>query len=159
MLPLLFALSLTLVACGGSDDSGTSDVDGGGDSTAADSAIGDAPKDTGKDSGAPDAPKDTTTPGDTATSDSSTSDTTADDTTTDDTTTADTSSDDTATDDGDAILDVPVDVPEGSLESGAACTSDLECAVGLKCCYPCGIPGCTNECIPPGPGGSCPLFP
>ena len=137
-LSLFFALSL--VACGGSDDSGTSNVDGGADvSGGGDSAIGDAPKDT--------------TPVDTSTSDSSASDTATDDTAADDTATTDTATDDTFT------SDAPLDVPEGGLEAGAHCSSDLECATGLKCCYPCGIPGCSNECIPPGPSGDCPLFP
>jgi hypothetical protein len=47
----------------------------------------------------------------------------------------------------------------GGLEAGAGCSSDSQCATGLKCCYPCGIPGCSNECVMPDPGGKCPLYP
>jgi hypothetical protein len=36
---------------------------------------------------------------------------------------------------------------------------DSECAPGLKCCYPCGTPGCTNKCIKPLTSGTCPLYP
>ena len=46
-----------------------------------------------------------------------------------------------------------------SANPGAACESDAQCTGGLKCCYPCGIPGCSNECTAPDAGGSCPLFP
>ncbi len=42
---------------------------------------------------------------------------------------------------------------------GAACESDDECTGGLKCCYPCGIPGCAYECTAPDAEGACPLFP
>ena len=42
---------------------------------------------------------------------------------------------------------------------GTGCSNDFECQAGLKCCYPCGIPGCSNACIPPDPGGNCPMFP
>ena len=41
----------------------------------------------------------------------------------------------------------------------------LACAPGLACCYPCGIPGCSNRCQTPCPAGSpgcfngCPLVP
>jgi hypothetical protein len=45
------------------------------------------------------------------------------------------------------------------LEAGAGCTSDSQCGAGLKCCYPCGIVGCHNECLTPDPGGRCPAFP
>jgi hypothetical protein len=45
------------------------------------------------------------------------------------------------------------------LEAGAPCTMDSECSTGLKCCYPCGIPGCHNECIQPLASGACPMFP
>ena len=41
----------------------------------------------------------------------------------------------------------------------SACTSDGECASGLKCCYPCGIPGCQNTCLKPLTPGQCPLYP
>jgi len=42
---------------------------------------------------------------------------------------------------------------------GQMCASDAECTGGLKCCYPCGIPGCVNECTISDAGGLCPLFP
>lgn len=38
---------------------------------------------------------------------------------------------------------------------GTTCGSDGECAPGLKCCYPCGIPGCQNQCTQPGSDGQC----
>jgi hypothetical protein len=47
----------------------------------------------------------------------------------------------------------------GQVDAGGACTSDVECTPGTKCCYPCGIPGCTNQCIAVPAGGSCPLYP
>jgi hypothetical protein len=45
------------------------------------------------------------------------------------------------------------------LEAGAQCTTDSQCAAGLKCCYPCGVPNCHNECIQPLANGMCPMFP
>jgi hypothetical protein len=49
---------------------------------------------------------------------------------------------------------------QGGLEAGADCAPDAgDCAAGLKCCYPCGIPGCHNQCLQPGANGMCPLFP
>lgn len=39
------------------------------------------------------------------------------------------------------------------------CTDSLQCPAGLLCCYPCGIPGCQNRCMPPASNGHCPLFP
>ncbi|HQY61914.1 MAG: hypothetical protein IPQ09_16110 [Myxococcales bacterium] len=42
---------------------------------------------------------------------------------------------------------------------GDTCADTSECAGGLECCYPCGIQGCVNRCMPPAPGGGCPLFP
>ncbi len=48
--------------------------------------------------------------------------------------------------------------PQTSLES-SVCKEDLQCPFGLKCCYPCGIPGCENRCMPPGQDGHCPAFP
>ena len=48
--------------------------------------------------------------------------------------------------------------PLASLES-SVCKEDLQCPFGLKCCYPCGIPGCENRCMPPGQDGHCPAFP
>ncbi|MBK7582861.1 MAG: hypothetical protein IPI67_22035 [Myxococcales bacterium] len=47
----------------------------------------------------------------------------------------------------------------GDAGAGAACASDSECNQGLKCCYPCGIPGCSNQCMAPMPNGQCPMFP
>jgi hypothetical protein len=47
----------------------------------------------------------------------------------------------------------------GQVDAGGACTSDSQCAGGLKCCYPCGVAGCTNQCITPTAGGTCPLYP
>ncbi|MGE0787391.1 MAG: hypothetical protein AB7S26_17090 [Sandaracinaceae bacterium] len=52
------------------------------------------------------------------------------------------------------------------LPNGADCdgTGDV-CGAGLACCYPCGIAGCTNQCMPrcedgtPGCAGGCMLFP
>ena len=45
-----------------------------------------------------------------------------------------------------------------SLES-SVCKEDLQCPPGLKCCYPCGIPGCENRCAQPSQDGHCPAFP
>jgi hypothetical protein len=42
---------------------------------------------------------------------------------------------------------------------GTRCVSDSQCGTGLKCCYPCGIPDCENQCMAPMPNGQCPLFP
>jgi hypothetical protein len=42
---------------------------------------------------------------------------------------------------------------------GTPCTDSNQCNSGLKCCYPCGVQGCENQCIPPDPSGNCPLFP
>lgn len=47
----------------------------------------------------------------------------------------------------------------GDAGAGAACTGDNDCVMGLKCCYPCGIPGCQNQCMQPGRNGQCPAFP
>lgn len=38
------------------------------------------------------------------------------------------------------------------------CTSNAQCPTGKLCCYPCGIDGCTNQCLTP-IKGRCPLFP
>jgi hypothetical protein len=43
--------------------------------------------------------------------------------------------------------------------AGTVCGSDFQCAAGLKCCYPCGIPGCENQCMTPWANGECPMFP
>jgi len=48
--------------------------------------------------------------------------------------------------------------PQTSRES-SACKEDLQCPVGLKCCYPCGFPGCDNRCTQPSLNGNCPLIP
>ncbi|MCA9647597.1 MAG: hypothetical protein H6718_32220 [Polyangiaceae bacterium] len=42
---------------------------------------------------------------------------------------------------------------------GDTCQTDPECQGGLKCCYPCGIAGCDNQCMVPDESGECPLFP
>lgn len=44
-------------------------------------------------------------------------------------------------------------------EAGATCTQDYDCLPSLRCCYPCGIPGCTNQCTAPEDGGGCPMYP
>ena len=44
-------------------------------------------------------------------------------------------------------------------DPGNPCGSDSDCNSGLKCCYPCGIEGCENQCMQPMPNGQCPLFP
>lgn len=53
--------------------------------------------------------------------------------------------------------------PDQSCQDGGAagtvCTEDRECGHGLKCCYPCGIPGCEHQCTVPESDGSCPLRP
>jgi hypothetical protein len=41
----------------------------------------------------------------------------------------------------------------------SSCASDNDCAAGELCCYPCGIPGCSNVCTPIAPGGRCPALP
>jgi hypothetical protein len=52
---------------------------------------------------------------------------------------------------------IPAGQPCGNAEDGGPC------AAGLSCCYPCGIPGCTNTCTPtcdpsdPDCIGGCPL--
>jgi hypothetical protein len=50
------------------------------------------------------------------------------------------------------------DVPRDGGVAGTRCGSDTDCAEGLLCCYPCGIPGCTNQCTAP-MRGRCPLIP
>lgn len=47
----------------------------------------------------------------------------------------------------------------GGGSMGDLCDMHLDCMTGLLCCYPCGIPGCHNRCIPPTPAGICPFFP
>ncbi|MCE7891527.1 MAG: hypothetical protein DYH12_17820, partial [Sorangiineae bacterium PRO1] len=42
---------------------------------------------------------------------------------------------------------------------GTSCSSDTECVAGLKCCYPCGQAGCTNQCTVPMGNGECPMYP
>lgn len=56
--------------------------------------------------------------------------------------------------------------PTGTLAEGESCGDGLAtCGAGLSCCYPCGIPGCTNVCEPtctegsPGCSGGCMLRP
>jgi hypothetical protein len=48
-------------------------------------------------------------------------------------------------------------VVDGGIE-GSHCQTDGDCKSGLKCCYPCGIPGCAFQCTKP-LGGDCPMFP
>lgn len=43
--------------------------------------------------------------------------------------------------------------------AGTTCQNDNECSFGLKCCYPCGVPGCQNQCTQPMPNGECPMYP
>jgi hypothetical protein len=44
--------------------------------------------------------------------------------------------------------------------AGTQCLDDTECADGLKCCYPCGVPDCFNQCMEPDMmTGDCPMFP
>ena len=45
------------------------------------------------------------------------------------------------------------------LEAGASCASDTECQHGLKCCYPCRAPGCSDECVTATASGACPPMP
>lgn len=67
--------------------------------------------------------------------------------------------------------DVPPDVTEpvdiivtpdatsetgGGAQVGEPCMSVEDCAAGLACCYPCGIPGCKNKCQVPCTGPGCP---
>jgi hypothetical protein len=42
---------------------------------------------------------------------------------------------------------------------GGGCSTDADCGPGLLCCYPCGVPGCTNQCTAPAADGHCPLIP
>lgn len=41
----------------------------------------------------------------------------------------------------------------------SSCETDADCAAGQLCCYPCGIPGCSNVCTRVVSGGRCPLLP
>lgn len=66
----------------------------------------------------------------------------------------------------DVALDDAADGTDATGGVGAKCQdpSDPPCGSGLVCCYPCGIPGCTNKCMTPcaeGPGctNGCPLLP
>ncbi len=47
----------------------------------------------------------------------------------------------------------------GGKQSGEICDLDDDCQGGLKCCYPCGIAGCDNQCAVPEPSGECPALP
>lgn len=49
--------------------------------------------------------------------------------------------------------------PDPECNIGETCTDDSDCGGGTLCCYPCGIPDCTNECMLPADDGGCPLFP
>jgi hypothetical protein len=55
-----------------------------------------------------------------------------------------------------APIQTPSDLaPAPSFMTG--CTSNAQCPTGKLCCYPCGIDGCTNQCITP-IKGHCPHF-
>jgi hypothetical protein len=125
------ASSFVILGCGGSDGSdGAPTGDGGADVTL----------ETGGDSGARDSAGDST--GDSATPDTAIADTAV------------------ASDAGDARDATDADeTREGGLPEGSDCTSTPECASGLACCYPCGIPGCHDKCIKVDADGKCPLFP
>ncbi|MEZ4231392.1 MAG: hypothetical protein R3B89_19605 [Polyangiaceae bacterium] len=43
--------------------------------------------------------------------------------------------------------------------AGETCKLDGECQGGLKCCYPCGIDGCDDQCTVPEANGECPALP
>lgn len=58
---------------------------------------------------------------------------------------------------GDAATDDAM--ARGDAGLGALCATSSECANGFLCCYPCGIPGCMNQCTAVAPGGACPLLP
>jgi len=55
--------------------------------------------------------------------------------------------------------------PRGTGASGDHCNMTRECGSGLSCCYPCGAPGCANQCTPscaagdPGCVGGCLALP
>lgn len=38
--------------------------------------------------------------------------------------------------------------PRGTGASGDPCSASTDCGSGLSCCYPCGTPGCSNQCTP-----------
>lgn len=48
---------------------------------------------------------------------------------------------------------------KGGKGEGVACGGDSECQGGLKCCYPCGVPGCQDQCTAVDGNGECPAFP
>ena len=165
---MLVALTVGGLGCSGSsaDDNGTpvdAALDGFadaelGDTTLADTSAQDSPSDTAKpdvdsgdtgiaDTGAGDTGNADTATADTGNADTATADTGIADTGVADSAKTDTASSDTGSSDG------------GGLGLGAKCGASSECASGLLCCYPCGIPGCTNQCSLPAPGGGCPLLP
>lgn len=45
-----------------------------------------------------------------------------------------------------------------SAQTGILCDNNSQCPAGTLCCYPCGIPGCHDECIAP-LNGHCPHYP
>jgi len=68
-----------------------------------------------------------------------------------------------------SISDVcPQDAGAGGIPLGGVCGADADgglCQAGLVCCYPCGIPGCMDQCTTPCTGGDpgcdgndCPLL-
>ena len=66
------------------------------------------------------------------------------------------------------VDDFPCDFPvcDGAGQDGDLCGGLYgDCAVGLVCCYPCGIEGCDNVCMEPCDAtepwcaGGCPMYP
>ncbi len=58
------------------------------------------------------------------------------------------------------VVDAGADARGGGVGEGGLCGGEAgDCAAGLLCCYPCGIPGCANRCMPPDRNGRCPLLP
>lgn len=43
--------------------------------------------------------------------------------------------------------------------AGELCDQDTDCQGKLRCCYPCGIAGCDNQCTATDSSGECPAFP
>jgi hypothetical protein len=81
----------------------------------------------------------------------------------------------TVTNDGTATQSCPPGIPDliqaalelqrtvlidpGTSLNAPTCTENDQCPVGLACCYPCGVAGCQNRCMPPASDGHCPAFP
>lgn len=47
--------------------------------------------------------------------------------------------------------------PAPDFLSPIPCTTHADCPTGKLCCYPCGVPDCSNVCMTP-VRGRCPLF-